>query len=175
MFWLLVPDYNVIKGEQFLSPFFELVSCKPKLFNSEFEGEWGGRRGAEDRHQEKNGVYYVHGGNKLWFLLPFLAEMNFWRTVLCASCCWAGISCITVTPVSVAEHWFLYRELSGKKKTRQHSMTKTSTGGGATASLAPSGFECVCPCLWVCVKGGEDIPWLFSESIKKPTCRVKVE
>lgn len=122
MFWAFVPDYGIIEEEQFLRPFFELVSCKPILFNSGFEGEWERRRGAEEPGK-KRGCYTVRGGNKVWLPLLFSAERNFWRAILCASCCWADVSCITVTPASVAEHWFLYRELRrNKKKKSQYSI-----------------------------------------------------
>lgn len=174
MFWALVPDYGIIEEEQFLRPLFELVSCKPILFNSGFEGEWERRRGTEEPGK-KWGCYTVRGGNKVWLPPPFSVERNFWRAILCASCCWADVSCITVTPAGVAEHWFLYMELRRKKKKPIFYKTKKSAGGGAAAILAPSGFEHVHVGVYVCVffKWGADIPWLFSENIRKSTSRVK--
>lgn len=70
MFWALVSDYDIVKKEQFLSPFFELVSCKPELFASGF-GEVGAGGGGRGARKEKRNCYSVHGGNKCDFLLVF--------------------------------------------------------------------------------------------------------
>jgi len=51
MFWTLVSDYDILKKEQFLNPFFELVSCKPET--SGFGGGWGRTR---QRSQKKKGI-----------------------------------------------------------------------------------------------------------------------
>lgn len=57
MFWALVSDNDIVKKEQFLNPFFELVSCKPELFTSGFGGGLGGgghgEGGAEEPEKKK--------------------------------------------------------------------------------------------------------------------------
>lgn len=59
MFWALVSDNDIVKKEQFLNPFFELVSCKPELFTSGFGGGLGGGghgEGGAEEPEKKKGI-----------------------------------------------------------------------------------------------------------------------
>lgn len=169
MFWALVSDNDIVKKEQFLSPFFELASCKPELFTSGFGG--GGK--VQRSQKKKRNCNSVHGGNKVWLPPPcfFSREEFLENSSLCIKLlgwyllhyCHSSQCSRTLILVQGAEYEKKKASiLLGKEEQWWRSCSKLST-------------QWIWVCAHVCVKGGAAIHWLPFESINKPTSRGKEE